>query len=201
MLRTISTVVMCLLVWTCVAAAQDSRSDVAVGGTGWFTKDTNGNGVSQSTTNSGGFLASYRYQFGGFSAVGFDYGFTRNSQVFNTSSFLFAQQQASVHEFTGEYIFKMHHRWKVDPFLMAGGGALFFSPITASTQSIPLASERTQGTFLYGLGADYKLMGPVGVRVQYRGLIYKAPDFASTTFSTGSWTHTAEPMVGLTLRF
>jgi hypothetical protein len=48
---------------------------------------------------------------------------------------------------------------------------------------------------------DYRLLGGLGLRLQYRGLVYKAPDFGISALSTDSWTHTAEPSVGLVLRF
>ncbi len=47
------------------AMAQESsflgRSEVSLQGTGFFTKDSQGNGINQHSTNTGGFLISYRY--------------------------------------------------------------------------------------------------------------------------------------------
>jgi hypothetical protein len=48
---------------------------------------------------------------------------------------------------------------------------------------------------------DYRLVRALGLRLQYRGLVYKAPDFGLAALSTDSWTHTAEPSVGLVFRF
>ena len=39
-----------------IAAAQESRSEVSVQGTGLFTKDTTGQGTTQRATETGGFL-------------------------------------------------------------------------------------------------------------------------------------------------
>ena len=37
------------------ATAQESRSEISVQGTGFFTQDSSGQGVSRTTTNTGGF--------------------------------------------------------------------------------------------------------------------------------------------------
>jgi hypothetical protein len=38
------------------AVAQENRSEISVQGTGFFTKDTDGNGIQQHATDTGGFL-------------------------------------------------------------------------------------------------------------------------------------------------
>lgn len=78
---------------------------------------------------------------------------------------------------------------------------LIFSPVTNSTNATFGSSTQTTGTFLYGFGLNYRLMRGLGVRLQYRGLIYKAPDYGVSDISTGAWAHSAEPSLGLTLRF
>jgi len=78
---------------------------------------------------------------------------------------------------------------------------LIFSPIANSTNATFGSSTQTTGTFLYGFGLNYRLTHALGVRLQYRGLVYKAPDFRVSDISTGSWTHSAEPSLGLRLRF
>ena len=42
------------------AFAQEVRSEISVQGTGFFTKDANGNGIRQQATDTGGFLLGYR---------------------------------------------------------------------------------------------------------------------------------------------
>lgn len=43
------------------AVAQESRSEISLQGTGFFTKDTTGQGTTERSTNTGGFLVAYRY--------------------------------------------------------------------------------------------------------------------------------------------
>ena len=202
MLRSIGVVAVGLLVAVSLAAGQDERSSVAVGGMGVFTKDVSGNGLDQSVTNSGGIFASFRYGFRPHSAIDLTYDYTRNSQLYsNTTAFTFQQQQANVHEMTAAYVYQVGHREKLSPFVLGGGGLVLFDPITISTHSLISPSTDARGAFLYGAGADYRWRGPIGFRLQYRGLIYKAPDFGVATASTGKWTHSAEPSLGVTFHF
>jgi outer membrane immunogenic protein len=185
-----------------LSAAQENRSDVAVSFTGGFNRDSSGSGLLQTPTNSGGFLASYRLGFASHSAVELNYGYSRNSQYY-TDSLLgpLAGQQAAVHEATAAYVFSLGHSTRLDPFVLGGSGALVFSPNSNSFNSIVGAGTQPKPAFLYGGGLDYRLRGGLGLRVQYRGLVYKAPDFGLSELSTGSWTHTAEPSAGLVFRF
>jgi outer membrane immunogenic protein len=202
MFRSVSMVAVCLLVMAAFAVGQESKADVAISGIASFSKDTSGNNINQSVTNSGGFLGSFRYGLRGHSGVEFNYGYTRNSQLYtNTSSLAFNEQQAGVHELTGAYLYQLNRERKVSPFVLGGGGFLIFRPISISSLSLSGASTDVKGTFLYGAGANYRLTNSLGLRVQFRGLIYKSPDFGVSAVSTGSWAHTAEPSVGITWHF
>jgi outer membrane immunogenic protein len=183
-------------------AAALSRSDFAVSGLGVYNQNSTGNGILQIPTNSGGVLASYRLGFGTHSDLELNYAFNRNSQYYNDTLFgPLAAQQANVHELTGSYVFHLSRSRRFDPFVLAGGGALLFRPISSADNSFFGASTQAQGTFLYGGGLDYGLGRNFALRLQYRGLVYQAPDFGATDLSAGTWTHTAEPSVGLVFRF
>ncbi len=202
MRRRVAFVAVGLLTAVGIAAGQEGRMDVAVSGTAVFSKDTSGNGLDQSVTNSGGILGSFRYTLRGHSGVELNYGYTRDSHIYsNSTAFTFQEQQANVHELTAAYVYQMDRKKKLNPFVLGGGGLLIFSPISVSTFSIPGATTDTRGTFLYGVGANYRLTDALGLRLQFRGLIYKSPDFGVSTSSTGTWAHTAEPSLGITLHF
>src|SRR5580700_3423171 len=62
------------------ATAQESRSEVSVQGTGFFTQDSSGQGVSRTTTDTGGFLVGYRYHINRWLAAEANYGFDRDTQ-------------------------------------------------------------------------------------------------------------------------
>ena len=48
-----------LLLFTLGAIAQEQRSEISLQGTGFFTKDSSGDGLSQTATDAGGFLTGY----------------------------------------------------------------------------------------------------------------------------------------------
>jgi hypothetical protein len=39
------------------------------------------------------------------------------------------------------------------------------------------------------------------LRAEYRGFVYKNPDFGLASLKTDSWTHTAQPSAGIVFRF
>ena len=61
--KTSSGVVGILALVSITAVAQENRSEISVQGTGFFTKDTDGNRIRQHATDTGGFLVGYRYNF------------------------------------------------------------------------------------------------------------------------------------------
>ena len=75
------------------------------------------------------------------------------------------------------------------------------------------ASQQTKPTFLYGGGLDYQVFSLVplirrstlthhlALRLQYRGLLYKAPDFKVQNLFTGAREHMAEPTIGVVVKF
>jgi len=55
--------------------------------------------------------------------------------------------------------------------------------------------------FVYGAGLDWGVLPHLGLRFQYRGNLYKAPDLTKLYTSTNRFTHTAQPMIGAYFRF
>ena len=64
------------------AVAQEVRSEISVQGTGFFTKDADGNGIRQQATDTGAFLLGYRYNINRWLAAEGNYGYDRNSQIY-----------------------------------------------------------------------------------------------------------------------
>lgn len=184
------------------AVAQESRSEISLQGTGFFTKDSSGQGTTQRATNTGGFLVGYRYNLTRWLAAEADYGYDRNSQHYFGSSG-FSRIQANVHQATGGFVVRIPtvHRLKLSPYVLAEGGALVFDPTGNSFGTVPGAQRQATGVFVYGGGADFPLLKHVGLRAEYRGLVYSAPDFGLAALNTNTITHTAQPSAGLVFRF
>jgi outer membrane immunogenic protein len=186
--------------------AQTGRSEISLDYGANFSKESDGNQVAQKPTTSGGFLASYRYTLPRYGGVELSYGFTRNNQNYTVADPFTGFQslqsiQTNIHQATGAFVLSPHKTVRLTPFVLAGGGVLVFSPTNAASNSGIGASTQSKGTFLYGGGVDYQLFHRVAARLQYRGYLYKAPDFSVPGLTTGVWAHMAQPSAGLVFKF
>lgn len=128
--------------------AQEVRNEVTVQGSGFFKKQTTVGGITDEATNSGGMMAGYRFNLEKWLAVEGDYDYFRNDQKFSASSgttFI----PMNVHAVTGSAIvklpsFKMPGVKIVSPFVLAGGGAMFFDPRKGSVNT-----KRTRGAIVW----------------------------------------------------
>jgi len=83
-------------------------------------------------------------------------------------------------------------------FALAGGGFESFNPTGSNGVS---TQSQTKGLYDYGAGVDWTVLPHLGLRFQYRGNVYKAPDLATAFSSTDKFTHDAEPMIGAYFNF
>lgn len=137
------------------AAAQEIRSEITVQGSGFFTKNSQGNGVQNHAEDTGGFLVGYRYNINRWLAAEANYGYDRNTQTYFGSTL--ASVQSNVHQITGSAVVKMpgiRGIPRLQPYALAGGCALVFDP-TGKAGTFAGATRQTGGAFLYGGGADY----------------------------------------------
>jgi opacity protein-like surface antigen len=196
------------------AFAQDFKSEVNVQGIAVITKSTNDLFSSTgSATRSGGFLAGYRYHLNSWFAIEGDYAFTRNTQNFFDPLTLGQGVQTNIHELTAAAVITASSRHRVRPYLLAGGGGLFFRPTNSTANvllglgnALGLGSSQTKPAFLYGGGVDVNLTRFLALRGEYRGLVFNAPGFQIPGLSflglgTPGLSHMAQPSVGLVWRF
>jgi opacity protein-like surface antigen len=182
--------------------AQEGRwQEISVQGTGFFTKDSSGDGINQHATDTGGFLLSYRYHFNRWLAADASYGYARNTQQnFNSSGPL--SVQANVHQATGALVVTAPHRiFRLSPYVLAGAGTLVFDPTGNAGGSVSGAQSQAKVAFVYGGGGDYELTKHFTLRAEYRGFVYERPDFDLATLNSGATTHTAQPSAGIVFRF
>jgi len=188
-------IVACVALLSMTAVAQELRSEVSVQGTGFFTKDSNGNGIQNKATETGGLLIGYRYNINRWLAAEANYGYDRNTQSYFGSTF--ARVQSNIHQITGSAVVKLPSFARIQPYVITGGGGLIFDP----TGDAGGATSQARGAFLYGGGADYAFTRHLSLRAEYRGFVYKAPNFNVASLKTDSWTHTAQPSAGIVFRF
>jgi hypothetical protein len=221
MLKQAGAVLASLIFLTSIGFAQDGHFDVSVNGAGVFTKQSSGNGITQTATDGGGGFGTIRARFNAKHSFVFNYGRYKNSQIYQSIDNIHIL--ANISEYSFAYMFTPFQKGRFEPFLLAGVGALPFSPRSTWVFFPPLpgnipnniqinlnAAKQTQLGYLYGLGVDYRLphFTRLAVRLQYRGILYKEPDFnidanhgSILSFFTGARGHMAEPSVGLVFRF
>jgi opacity protein-like surface antigen len=190
------------LLFAATSTAQElPPNEVSVQGTGFFTKDSDNNGVTQHTTDSGGLLVSYRNRFSRLFGADLSYGYTRDTQL-NFTSAGASRVQSNLHQATAALVAHTPGRvFGFRPFALAGVGALTFSPINNFGGIATAADTQAKAAFVYGGGGDYDINDHFALRLEYRGLVYKRPDFGLTTLNSDATTHTAQPSAGVVFRF
>jgi outer membrane immunogenic protein len=197
-IKRVAITVLGLVALSMTAVAQEIRSEVSVQGTGFFTKDSDGNGIRNQADNTGGLLVGYRYNLTRWLAAEANYGFDRNTQSFIGGSS--GHVESNIHTFTGSAVVKLPTIARLQPYVLGGGGALVFDP-TSSASNFAGTTLQAKGAFVYGGGADYAFTRHISLRAEYRGYVYKAPDFNLASLKTDTWTHIASPSAGIVFRF
>ncbi len=184
---------------TTALAQVEQHSQVSIQGTALVINSSKDQVPSHEATKSGGLLVGYSYQFSRWFGAEGNYGYTRNTQNFiglgGPSSV-----QADFHEVTGALVAHIPTNVRgVRPYVLGGGGALVFDPTDKSIAAG--AARQTRGAFVYGGGANFDITKNFGVRAEYRGLVYKVPDFGLNGLNLDKFTHLAHPSVGFFVRF
>lgn len=192
-----------LLLLSGIGLAQEHRYDAGATVGPVINKDSNGNGTEQDPTNSGLVLITGRMRL--TKKVSFEVNVSRTklSQIYFSSPFTY-RIQGPITEFGGAAVYTFLHKEKLEVFALGGMSALIFTPKTAvidgTSASLP-ASTQTKPAPVYGVGLDYRVYRSFAVRLQYRGLFYKAPDYNVPNLFTGAYGHMAEPTIGLVYQF
>ena len=179
----------------CTAAC--AQTSVGLSLYGAFSGAQSGNGVQESPSNSAGGLIELRHISNPLIGWEATYSYNRANQVYSCtfSGCLVPSPtpvSANAHEITGDWVPSIHIA-NLRPFGVLGVGLLLNEP--TSGQGGTTSSKRA--VYVYGAGLDWGLLPHIGLRLQYRGNLYKAPDISTLYTSTGAFTQTAEPMIGV----
>src|SRR5260370_38009588 len=104
----------------------ENRSEASAQFFGTFFKTTDQNGVRQSSSDSGGILASYRYFFTNHHGVEVNYGYSRSTMSYDFGAGPLGTS-ANQHEISCAYTLRFPMT-RITPFVQAGGCALIFQP-------------------------------------------------------------------------
>lgn len=179
-----------------------AQTSVAASFYGAFGGTTNGNGTQQSPVNAAGGLVEVRHISNPLIGYEGTYSFNRANQSYRSEGGFTALLQpptsvsADAHEITGDWVVSAKLA-NLRPFALAGLGVLLNEPAGNQANS----TSSTQAVYVYGAGLDWGLVPHLGLRLQYRGNLYKAPDLSRLYTSTNAFTHTAEPMIGAYFNF
>ena len=183
------------------ASAQTLKNfEGAVNVFGQFSSTSNGNGIQDKPTSSVGALASVRQSIHPWLGYEINYSYTRFAERYQTSPFGQTVQN-NLHEVSVAYLVQgpTIPILGLQPFGAVGSGGLIFLPTTTGGQKY---GQQARIPLLYEFGVNYPLFtSHLGLRLQYRGLLYKTPDFGSPLLTTNVRRQTAEPTVGAYFRF
>jgi opacity protein-like surface antigen len=201
-----------------------AQTSVSASVYGAFSGTTTGNGTEQSPANQAGGLLEVRHISNpilGFEAT---YSFNRANQSYTSQpgacpafgcTFSAESVSANAHEVTANWVPSVHIA-NLRPFGVLGVGLLLdvpsnsqatvtrTSPCSVTCPGTPTTTTSTSSTsastkpiYVYGAGLDWGLLPHIGLRLQYRGNLYSAPNLTKLYSSTDAFAHTAEPMVGI----
>ncbi|QNI31630.1 outer membrane beta-barrel protein [Alloacidobacterium dinghuense] len=175
-----------------VTGSARAQTDAAASLYGSFSGTTAANGTVQSPSNAAGVLLELRHISNPLVGYELNYSFNRANQNYND----FEEIKTAAHEVGADW-FVSFPVLMLKPFILAGGGIIFFHPDSGQ----PDSKSDAKPVFVYGAGVDWTVIPHIGLRFQYRGNLYHAPDVSHAFSSTNAFTHTAEPMIGAYLRF
>ena len=186
------------------------RADVFITGFAVYSNQPSSNGIREQATQAGGAAAGYRFHLSSSSALEGRYALSRNSQKYSFGGAV-SSIPAYFSEISGSYVYSLSRWNRIRPFLEGGGGLVLFSPgnyggATTFTNSVYGGSStglsmQAKPMFVYGGGADVPALQRLYLRVEFRDVGYKTPDFGTAIFHTNTYSFAYEPSVGVAYRF
>lgn len=196
-------IVLLLFVLPMMAAAtfaQESRQDVSVSGSGFFSPTKIGNAINQSSSTGYGGLVSYRFMLTPHSALEANYQYLQKRDHY-VSSFNDFFVHERVQEYSAGYVYNFSYR-NFNPFLEGGGGGYFFRPILdRGTTSLSSKGVTAIGAF-YGAGIAYEISPSFDIRAEYRGILVKTPNLTGVSaFAVNRYYNISNPVIGVAYHF
>jgi len=173
------------------------NTSASVSGFAQFTESTNGDGINVNPTKSAGAQAAFRKSYHWWLGWEASYNYTRFADYYSGQSYSY---QHNMHDFGGSYLVQAPVGFLgIKPFVLAGVSAVVFSPSLNGGQNVSWQA-RTGANFAGGIDKAL-LTDHFGLRLQYRGVFYKTPDYGEEYLKTGTSRLTSEPMAGLFVKF
>jgi opacity protein-like surface antigen len=187
---------------------------------------SNGTGytqVTQGASPAAGVFGTLHQSFTPWLGYNVNFGYTRFSENYSngqesvptststlptSSSFIRGSVRTNMYDLTIASVIEGPRTRRFNTFVQVGGGGLFFEPINSKIG----ATQETRPALLFGAGANFKLTRKLSLRAEYRGFLYKSPDFGIQDITPGLtatnqfpmtrlFTVTSSPAVSLVYRF
>lgn len=173
------------------------RQQVAVLGSGIFTRKITDAGVTYKPTSSGGGSFAYRFNINRWLGVEADYDFFRNSQKYLTSNSSY-ELRTNLHAASGAVVINLPNPLtkRMKSYFLAGGGGLMFHP-----RDTELIDPQFKPAIVFGGGVDIPVSRHLAIRGQAKTFLYKAPDFKVESIRTNKYAQGMVPSVGLVYSF
>lgn len=190
----------------CGVLPAHAQTSVALSALGSFKPNSSNAVTRQIPANSAGFMIELRHISSPLFGYDVAYSYRGADQIYELThplgcpgpSCINSQPvNANAHSLTLNWVVSLPvANFRV--FALAGGGFERFNPGGSQAGS---TQAQTKGLFDYGAGVDWTLLPRLGLRFQYRGNVYKAPQLATAFESTNKFTQDAEPMIGAYFNF
>ncbi|MGA7339836.1 MAG: hypothetical protein WBE72_15580 [Terracidiphilus sp.] len=188
-------------------AGSESEFDIGASFYKAFNHSSSGYGTVQTPKNSAGGMLEVRYIDKPLVGFEFTYAYNPADQTFApapppncalnyTCNNPATALKAKANEIGLDWVLSKKFG-SFRPFAVGGLG--FF--ITSPANSVYNVNTVVRPVYIYGGGVDWAFLSHFGLRFQFRDNLYKAPNLSSFYPSTGIFTHTAEPMGGIFMRF
>ncbi len=186
---------------------QLANVDFGLQAVGQFTKSVSGpvvlpavdsgQVVTQSVSNTVGFLGTLRYSPKPYLGAEFNGTYIRYTETYNVAPL---QIQTQANEFTFGYLVTPPYRiFGVKPYASVGAGTIRFAPTRGGGQGAPSEGRLAE---YYNVGVQKEVLSDnFGVRVGFRQVFFEAPDFVQNYLTIRKHTYTTEPVIGFYLRF
>jgi opacity protein-like surface antigen len=192
------------------------RTDIALSLEGFFANSAspgNSNFYRQNPAASAGGLVEFRHIAKPLLGWEATYSFHRADQVYDelietgggvtscgstTCPIPTYAVSANQQKFTADWVASGHVR-SFRPFVLLGAALILTQPVSGQSNT----ATATEAAFDYGAGLDARLTRHLGLRLQYRGDLYKAPGIVppnNTSPATG-FMHSSEPAIGVFYSF
>ena len=185
--------------------ASSSETDIGVSAYQAMNSSTTANGVTQKPVNAVGGMFEVRHIQSPWIGYEVTYSYNSGKQTIGPAPApgcgiycpLKPQTLSSVESLVGLDWVVSKQFGSLRPFAAGGVGFLIDEPGRTTYGVVDVVRP----SWLYGGGVDWKFMSHLGIRLQYRGLIYKVPNLSTLFPAQGVYTQSREPMGGIFYSF